>query len=168
MSARGIKIHDRMVLIGGCLLKRIMATVKKQIKKKTYTVLKDIDANQKCPPQQRLILDTIKAAGGTMSREDLMTALKRPVEQGGLKTNQTAERIFGFYKPTLVENGILQENTETTEVEVEVPDKPAKKTDAAAAGTAPSGDASPATPAATEKKATGEKHKGAKGEPKAA
>ena len=137
-----------------------MAIVKKQIKKKVYSVLKDVDANDKCPPQARLIVDTIKTAGGKIEREELLTLLKRPPEQGGLKTNQTAERILGFYKPKLTEMGVLQEVTETEEIEVEVPDKPAKAdapaTPAAAAGAAAD---APAEPASV---------KGAKGKHKAA
>ena len=117
---------------GGCE-KTTMAIVKKEVKKKVYVVLKDVGANDKCPPQAKLIIDTIKAAGGKIGREELLTLLKRPVDQGGLKTNQTAERILGFYKPKLTEMGILREDTVTSEVEVEVPDKPAKEEKAAAA-----------------------------------
>jgi len=114
-----------------------MAIVKKQIKKKVYSVLKDVGANDKCPPQARLIVDTIKTAGGKIEREELLTLLKHPPEQGGLKTNQTAERILGFYKPKLTEMGVLQEATETEEIEVEVPDTPVKAdAPAAAAGRA--------------------------------
>lgn len=104
-----------------------MATEKKQVKTKVYVVVRELADSEKCPPQAKLIIDTIKAAGGKMSREDLLTQLKRPAEQGGLKTNQTAERILGFYRPKLVDDlGILKEETVTTEIEVEVPDKPAK------------------------------------------
>lgn len=103
-----------------------MATEIKKVKKRIYLILKDVDPNTKCPPQSRLIVDTIKSGGGKMEREELLTLLKRPPDQGGLKTNQTAERILGFYKPKLIADGILREDEETIEVEVEVPDKPAK------------------------------------------
>ena len=129
-----------------------MAIEKKQIKKKVYSTPKEIGANEKCPPQAKLILDTIKAAGGKVEREALLNLLKRPVEQGGLKTNQTAERILGFYRPKLVALGVLKEETEVTEIEVEVPDKPAA---AAAAG-----EAGAAAPAAQTTKKKGE-HKAA-------
>jgi hypothetical protein len=123
-----------------------------------------VGANDKCPPQARLIVDTIKTAGGKIEREELLTLLKRPPEQGGLKTNQTAERILGFYKPKLTEMGVLQEVTETEEIEVEVPDKPAKAdapaTPAAAAGAAADAPVeAPAEPVSV---------KGAKGKHKAA
>ena len=137
-----------------------MAIVKKQIKKKVYSVLKDVGANDKCPPQARLIVDTIKTAGGEIEREKLLTLLKRPPEQGGLKTNQTAERILGFYKPKLTEMGVLKEETEVTEIDVEVPDKPVKADAPAAPAAAADAPAeAPAEPASV---------KGAKGKHKAA
>ena len=40
-----------------------MATIKKQVKKKVYTVLKDVGTSDKCPPQALLIVKTIKDAG---------------------------------------------------------------------------------------------------------
>ena len=141
-----------------------MAIVKKQIKKKVYSVLKDVGANDKCPPQARLIVDTIKTAGGKIEREELLTLLKRPPEQGGLKTNQTAERILGFYKPKLTEMGVLKEETEVTEIDVEVPDKPVKA-DAPAAPAAATGAAADAPAEAPAEPAS---VKGAKGKHKAA
>lgn len=127
-----------------------MATVKKQIKKKSYEVAKPISDSDKCPPQARLIVETVKAAGGKMTREELLAALKRPADQGGLKTNQTAERILGFYKPKLVEMGVLKEVTTTEEIEVEVPDKPAKE----AAAAAPASETKPAKEGEKGKKGT--------------
>ena len=138
-----------------------MAIVKKQIKKKVYSVLKDVGANDKCPPQAHLIVDTIKTAGGKIEREELLTLLKRPPEQGGLKTNQTAERILGFYKPKLTEMGVLQEVTETEEIEVEVPDKPAKADAPAATAAAPAATAEAAPPAPDKVKDAKGKHKAA-------
>ncbi len=138
-----------------------MAIVKKKVNTKFYTTPKEVGANDKCPPQAKLILDTIKAAGGRVSREDLMNLLKRPVEQGGLKTTQTAERILGFYKPKLTELGVLKEETETTEIDVEVPDKPAPAEKAAGAADAAAATGGQSAPAA-------DKTKGKKGEHKAA
>ncbi len=114
-----------------------MAIVKKEVKYKVYSVLKEVGTNDKCPPQAQVILAAIKARGGSVKREDLVADLKKPIESGGLKTNQTAERILGFYKPKLIEMGVLKEETKTETIDVEVPDKPAKaeapaKTDAAA------------------------------------
>jgi hypothetical protein len=122
-----------------------MAKELKKVQFKSYQLLKDVPETQKCPPQCRLILNTIKAAGGTMTRDDLIMMLKRPVEQGGLKTNQTAERIFGFYRPKLTLSGVLKELVSEKEVEVEVPDKPAPAAKVAAAAQA--GQAPAATPA---------------------
>jgi len=144
-----------------------MAIVKKQIKKKFYAVLKDVGQNDKCPPQARLIVDTIKAAGGRVEREALLELLKRPPEQGGLKTNQTAERILGFYKPKLTETGVLKEETETTEIEVEVPDKPAK-TDAPAAAADPAASTEAAPASAPAPAPVPDKVKDSKGKHKAA
>lgn len=131
-----------------------MATETREVKKKYYAVVKDISESDKCPPQARLIVDTIKAAGGRMSREDLLAALKRSPEEGGLKTSQTAERILGFYRPRLADMGVLKEEVETTTIEVEVPDKPAKEEKAATAS--------------ADGAATGSRDKGRKGEPKTA
>ena len=103
-----------------------MAIVKREVKKKFYSVLKEVGASDKCPPQARLIVDTIKTAGGSVEREELLTLLRRPVDQGGLKTNQTAERILGFYRPKLTALDVLKEDVEVETIEEEVPDEPAK------------------------------------------
>ena len=103
-----------------------MATVTKEIKKKVYRTTNPIDANAKCPPQMRLIIDTINANGGKMTREDLVVALGRPTENGGLKTVQTPERILSFYRPKLIALQVVSEETIVETIEVEVPDKPAK------------------------------------------
>lgn len=105
-----------------------MATITKKVKTKYLSCPKEIGANDKCPPQAKLILDTIKAnaVDGKIKRDDLVNLLKRPPEEGGLKTNQTAERILGFYKPRLTESGVLLETEEEVEVQVEVADKSAK------------------------------------------
>jgi hypothetical protein len=123
-----------------------MAIEKRKIKKTFYSVLKAVADSDKCPPQAKLIVSTIVTAGGRIEREELMTLLKRPVEEGGLKTNQTAERILGFYRPKLTEMGVLKEEKVEEEIEVEVPDKPAPATTAAAA----SADGAPATNATTD------------------
>ena len=88
-----------------------MAIVKKEVKVKYYAVLKDLDPNEKCPPQCKLIVDTIKAAGGRVEREELLTLMKRPPAEGGLTTTQTAERILGFYRPKLAAAGVMKEET---------------------------------------------------------
>ena len=140
-----------------------MAKVK--VVKKFYHILKDMGANDKCPPQARLILETIKANGtdNRIGREELLTLLKRVPEAGGLRTNQTAERILGFYRPRLTAAGVLKEETET--VETEVPDPPAKE--AAATGGEPAGEGAAPT---AEGGATAQEPKGKpkKGEHKAA
>lgn len=117
-----------------------MAIVKKQIKSKVFKVVKPVGENDKCPPQSKLIVNTIVTAGGAIDRDELMTLLKRPPAEGGLTTNQTAERILGFYTPKLVDMGVLEIETKTTEIDVEVPDKPAKAPKAPKAE-APAGEA---------------------------
>lgn len=121
-----------------------MATQKKQIKVKNFKIVKPVAESDKCPPQSKLIVDTILAAGDSgVSREDLLTALKRPPAEGGLTTNQTAERILSFYTPKLTAMGVLEVEVLTKEIEVEVPDKPVKEPVAA-------GDAGPAGEPASE------------------
>ena len=104
-----------------------MATVKKQIKTTYYTATREIAAEEKAPPQARLIIKTILGAtDGKISRKDLIEQLNRKPEDGGLTTNQGADRVFGFYRTKLIELGVLAEAVETTEIDVEVPDKPVK------------------------------------------
>ena len=131
-----------------------MAIVKREVKKKFYSVLKEVGASDKCPPQARLIVDTIKTAGGRVEREELLTLLRRPVDQGGLKTNQTAERILGFYRPKLTALDVLKEDVEVETIEEEVPDEPAK---AAAPAAEAAGAASAAPVPDKVKDATGQK-----------
>lgn len=130
-----------------------MAIEKKIVKSRVYKVLKAVGESDKCPPQSKLIVATIAAAGGSLGRDELITLLKRLPAEGGLTTNQSAERILGFYTPRLKEMGVLEVETVNTEVEVEVPDKPVKeaktkKADAPAAGDATNGEAVPVADAA--------------------
>lgn len=127
-----------------------MATVKKMIKVQTFTLKKELGEADKCPPQSKLIIDSLKAAGGKMTREELLGSLRRPPEEGGLKTVQTPERIVSFYKPRLEAAGILQVDLESKEIDVEVPDKPEPPAAGAVEGVeAGEGakDATPETPA---------------------
>jgi len=135
-----------------------MATEKKEITKKFYVVLRDVGEADKCPPQAKLIVETIKNAGGRVEREALLALLRRPVEEGGLKTNQTVERILGFYRPRLGDMKIMLEEAVKETIEVEVPDKPAPAPAQAPASaevgdapTAPVAPAAPAAPAAQKK-----------------
>jgi hypothetical protein len=102
-----------------------MAKEIKKVSVKVVTLLKEIAASDKCPPQQRLIVETLKGAGGKLDKSELIALLSRPVEEGGLKTNQTPDRIYGFYRPKLVAAGTISETSEDRETEVEVEDKPA-------------------------------------------
>ena len=130
-----------------------MATVKKEVKNKFYSLVRDLTESDKCPPQAKVIVQVLKEVGGKISREDLIAKLKAP---GLIKTEQTVERIFGFYRPKLVEMGIMKEEIETSTVEVQVADKPepAKAEGAAAGAAAP----------AKEKAAKSDATKGHKGE----
>ena len=140
-----------------------MAIVKKQIKNKVYSILKGIGENDKCPPQALLIVKTIQDAGGKIGREELLKLLGRAPEEGGLTTNQATERILGFYRPKLVALGVLQEDVVVTEIDVEVPDKPAKPAKAAKADApvATDGAAAPDAPPTDKVKDHKGKHKAA-------
>jgi hypothetical protein len=102
-----------------------MAIEKQKKTKVSYVLVGEIAPNEKAPPQSKLIVDTLKNAGGTLSKEELVALLSRPATEGGLTTRQAPDRILGFYRPKLVAAGILKEVKEEIEVEVEVPDKPA-------------------------------------------
>jgi hypothetical protein len=147
-----------------------MATKKVIEKVKYYVLDKPIPEGEKCPPQSRLIVETVQKAGGKITRDELLRLLRRPVEEGGMKATQPIERVLGFYRPRLKEAGILHEVEESHETEVEVPDEPAKAEGAAAGaeGTAAGAEGAP-TPAAQEKKKKESKEpKPAKGEQKVA
>lgn len=136
-----------------------MATVKKTINQKHYAIIKAVGENDKCPPQAKVIVKTIsEQEGQVIERSKLIELLK----DGRLTTNQTPERIFSFYRPRLIEMGVMEERQVPVEVEIEVPDKPAKAEKPAATAAegaeAPAAEA-PAAPASV---------KGKKGEPKAA
>jgi len=138
-----------------------MATKIVKTKQKFYVTLREIAANEKCPPQAKLIIDLIAANGGKISKEDLIALLQRPPNpaaplEGGLVTTQTAERILGFYRPKLAEMGVAREEETITETKVEVPDPPAKEEKPAK------------EPKAKKVKEPKNDGKGAKGEPQAA
>lgn len=107
----------------------------KAVKVKIYDVLRQVGEADKCPPQAQLIVKTITANGGPIERDKLIELLSRPVDQGGLKTNQTPARILAFYRQPLQEMGILQESTVVREIEV--PDPPVKEKPAKAAAAEP-------------------------------
>ncbi len=114
-----------------------MATIKTKVIEKHYAVVKEVGANDKCPPQAKLIVDLIgKADGKVMERSAIVAALPG----AGLVTKQTPERIFSFYRPKLVEMGVLEERSVEKEVDKEVPDKAPK----AAKPEAADGEAKPA------------------------
>jgi hypothetical protein len=107
-----------------------MPTEKKTVNVQHFELLRELTDKDKCPPQAKVIVTILKAAGKPMSRADLIAELSKP---GVLTTRQTPERIFGFYRPRLIEMGMLKESQVATEVEVEVAEKPAKAEKAAAA-----------------------------------
>jgi hypothetical protein len=140
-----------------------MATKKVVEKVKYYVLDKPIPEGEKCPPQSRLIVETVQKAGGKITRDELLRLLRRPVEEGGMKATQPIERVLGFYRPRLKEAGILHEVEESHETEVEVPDEPAK-----AEGAAAGAEGAPAVAAQEKKKKEPKEPKPAKGEQKVA
>ena len=112
-----------------------MATIVKKVKEVSYSIKKQPDPNQKCPPQAKLIIDILSAQPDTLaSRDELLALLGRPAAEGGLTTTQTPAKILGFYQPKLVEQGILEVHTKEVDKEVEVPDKPEKPSKTKAKG----------------------------------
>lgn len=100
-----------------------MATEKKKVITKKFTLARELNDADKCPPQAKVVVGVIKSLGGKADRAAIIDKLKAA---GTLTTNQTVERIFGFYRPRLIAMGVLKEEVEETVVEVQVPDKPAK------------------------------------------
>ena len=121
-----------------------MAT--KTLKTRFFAVAREIAESEKCPPQAVLIVKTVAAAGGRIARTELLNLLRRPTEEGGLATRQSAERILSFYRPRLMEAGILVEETE--ESTVEIPDPPKKEKAPKAPKEAPAVENVAGTPAA--------------------
>ena len=140
-----------------------MAT--KTIEKKSYQLIRDLDSEKdKCPPQAKVILDTLKAAPEqTMERVALIEALK----DGRLKATQPEERVFGFYRPKLIAAKLIKEII--FKVEIEVPDKepkePKKKNALTPEGEAATTEAG-AEATAENGEAKSSKVKGSKGTPK--
>ena len=89
-----------------------MATIKK------YKVTRENKKDEKFAPQAQAILDAIKGFGEPVERGALFSSLEK---SGVLKTKQTPARVFSFFRPKLVEAGILKEIREVTQEE-----KPAK------------------------------------------
>lgn len=100
-----------------------MATKQKEVKVKTFTLVRELSDKDKCPPQAKTIVNAVKALGGAATREQIVASLKAP---GVVETTQSVERIFGFYRPRLTDMGVLKEEVTTTTVEVPVAEKPAK------------------------------------------
>jgi len=98
-----------------------MAIVKKQVKSKFYSLIREINDKDKCPPQALVVVKAI--AEGKSGRKELVEKLSQP---GRLTTTQTPERIFSFYRPRLIDMGVVKEEVVTSEIDVEVPDKPEK------------------------------------------
>lgn len=114
-----------------------MATTKKEVKTQVFSLVRDLTDSDKCPPQARAIVGILKAHGKAISRKDLLEAMK---VTGVITTTQSIERIFGFYRPRLVDMGVMKEDVHISHVEVEVPDKPAKEPKAPKAEKAAAGD----------------------------
>ncbi len=87
--------------------------------RKLYKVTRENKKDESFAPQAQAILDTIKANGEPVERAALLEKLEKSQV---LKTKQTPARVFAFFRPKLVEAGILKEIKEV------VPDaeKPAK------------------------------------------
>lgn len=90
-----------------------MATIKK------YKVTRENKKDEKFAPQAQAILDAIKTYNEPVERSVLLAGLEK---SGVLKTKQTPARVFSFFRPKLVESGILKELKETVAAE-----KPAKE-----------------------------------------
>jgi len=82
-----------------------MATIKK------YKVTRENKKDEKFAPQAQAILDAIKGFGEPVERGALLANLEK---SGVLKTKQTPARVFSFFRPRLVEAGILKELKEVT------------------------------------------------------
>ncbi len=130
-----------------------MATEKRTINETHLVHVQDVGANDKCPPQAIVILDTIKAAENKRLERSALIAL---LSDGRLTTRQTPERILSFYKPRLISAGFIKEEKVPVEIEVEVADKPAKA-ETVAAGSATDGVSTEAAPPASVKSKKGSK-----------
>ena len=101
-----------------------MAIQTKEVKVKVYSLIRPVDKEKdKCPPQAGVIVEAVAEAKGKIDRAALIAVLK----DGRVKTNQTVERIFAFYRQKLIDMGVLREEVRVDKVDVVVPDKPAKE-----------------------------------------
>jgi hypothetical protein len=144
-----------------------MTTVTKVVQVPTFELLREIVQTDKCPPQMKVIVDALQKLGGTASRAALVEAISVP---GVLTTKQTPDRILGFYRPRMIEMGLLKQFDTPTEVETEVPDKPAKaeKAQKAEGTEAVAGEGAEREAGEVEGEPKADKVKGKKGHSKAA
>lgn len=89
--------------------------------RKLYKVTRENKKDEKFAPQAQAILDTIRGLNAPVERGDLIAVLDK---SGVLKTRQGSARVFSFFRPKLIEAGILKEIKE--EVATEKPAKAAK------------------------------------------
>lgn len=72
------------------------------------------------PKQARIILDALNRQESPYLLEaDLMKLMNHLVAQGKLKTKQDSWRIFQYYRPQFIDNGLLVRGDEATETEDE-------------------------------------------------
>ncbi len=100
-----------------------MATEKKKVTIKKFALARELNDSDKCPPQAKVVVAAVKALGGKAERAAIIDELKKG---GTLTTTQTVERIFGFYRPRLIDMGVLKEEVEEKTIDVEVADKAPK------------------------------------------
>lgn len=86
---------------------------------KKYKISREFKKDEKFAPQAVTIVEQIKSYGEPVERATLFADLEK---SGKLNTKQSVSRVFSFFRPKLVEAGLLKEIKET----VADPEKPAK------------------------------------------
>jgi hypothetical protein len=91
-----------------------MATVK------SYEGVREITDKDKVSPQAKIIVEALLKAKKALSREEIVAAIAPK-----LTTVQEPARIFGFYRPRLLEVKLMKENV--TKVEAPVKEEKSKE-----------------------------------------
>lgn len=74
-----------------------------------YKVTRESKADEKFAPQAQAIIDAIKTYTEPVSRETVLAKLEK---SGALNTRQSLSRVFSFFRPKLIQSGIVREYRE--------------------------------------------------------
>jgi hypothetical protein len=78
--------------------------------RKLYKITRELKQNETYAPQALKIVEAIKANGEPIERTTLLETLEK---SGVLNSKQSVSRVFSFFRPKLMGNGLMKEVKET-------------------------------------------------------